>query len=97
MTPGLMHPFIERALGHAWRALRACAREGEGAQAMIEYALLAALLSTIAVTAITQIGPALQGNYEQVVNGLDTTVANVAHQVRHCPPPWARGHPPGCP
>ena len=48
--------------------LRLCSRE-EG-QDMIEYALLAALISIVAIAIIVLVGPYLQDLFQDIVNGL---------------------------
>ena len=47
-------------------------RREEG-QDMIEYALLAALISIVAIAIIILIGPYLKDLFQDVVNGLSTT------------------------
>jgi pilus assembly protein Flp/PilA len=47
--------------------------EREEGQDMIEYALLAALISIVAIAIILLIGPYLQNLFEDVVNALGTT------------------------
>jgi pilus assembly protein Flp/PilA len=51
---------------------RALRREEEG-QDMIEYALLAALISIVAIAIIVLIGPYLKDLFQDVVNGLSAT------------------------
>ena len=46
------------------------ARDREEGQAMIEYALLAALISVVAVVTLEAIGAPLIATFEDVVNGL---------------------------
>ena len=47
--------------------------EREEGQDMIEYALLAALISIVAIAIIVLIGPYLKDLFQDVVNGLATT------------------------
>jgi pilus assembly protein Flp/PilA len=47
-------------------------RDEEG-QDMIEYALLAALISIVAIVMILAIGPYIQNTFEDVVNALAST------------------------
>jgi pilus assembly protein Flp/PilA len=47
--------------------------EREEGQDMIEYALLAALISIVAIAIILLIGPYLQNLFKDVVNALGTT------------------------
>ena len=47
--------------------------EREDGQDMIEYALLAALISIVAIAIIVLIGPYLKDAFQDVVNGLATT------------------------
>ena len=46
--------------------------EREEGQDMVEYALLAALISIVAIAIIILIGPYLQDLFQDVVNGLGT-------------------------
>jgi pilus assembly protein Flp/PilA len=52
---------------HAWLVSRAQREEG---QDMIEYALLAALISIVAIAVIILIGPYLKNLFQDVVNAL---------------------------
>ncbi|MGI8967986.1 MAG: Flp family type IVb pilin [Chloroflexota bacterium] len=45
----------------------------EDGQDMIEYALLAALISIVAIAVIILVGPALRGMFQDVVNGFPRT------------------------
>jgi pilus assembly protein Flp/PilA len=63
--------MVER---HAW--LRSMVRhlvEREEGQDMIEYALLAALISIVAIAIILLVGPYLDNLFKDVVNALGTT------------------------
>jgi pilus assembly protein Flp/PilA len=55
-----------------WDSLAARLEREEG-QDMIEYALLAALISIVAIAIILLIGPYLANLFEDVVNALGTT------------------------
>lgn len=69
-----------------WKLTCPC---GEKGQAIIEYALLASLLSVVAVSCIVLIGPNLEGFYYQVVAALSTTDSSTPSIVGihwHCPP-----------
>jgi Flp pilus assembly pilin Flp len=50
--------------------LRQCAGDEEG-QDMIEYALLAALVSIVAIGVILLMGPYLKNIFQDIVNGLN--------------------------
>jgi pilus assembly protein Flp/PilA len=52
--------------------LATLSRDEEG-QDMIEYALLAALISIVAIVMILAIGPYIQNTFEDVVNALAST------------------------
>ncbi|HZU13403.1 MAG TPA: Flp family type IVb pilin [Chloroflexota bacterium] len=51
----------------------------EEGQDMIEYALLAALISIVAIAIIILIGPYLQDIFQDVVNGLASAAPAVQH------------------
>jgi Flp pilus assembly pilin Flp len=53
-------------------AIALVTRDEEG-QDMIEYALLAALISIVAIVMILAIGPYIQNTFEDVVNALKST------------------------
>jgi Flp pilus assembly pilin Flp len=57
-------------------------RRGDSGQAVIEYALLAVLLSLVALAMIVLVGPELKSLLQTVVNGLATTSGS-GHS---CPP-----------
>ena len=62
---------------------------GEKGQAIMEYALLASLLSVVAMACIILIGPNLEELYYQVVaalNSTDPTAPSVLGIKWHCPP-----------
>jgi Flp pilus assembly pilin Flp len=50
--------------------LLAFIKDTRGATA-IEYALIGAVVSTVMITALLQIGPAIEGTFEQVNDGLE--------------------------
>lgn len=50
----------------------ACLHEGEDGQDMIEYSLLAALISIVAIAVILLIGPYLENAFQDVVNALNS-------------------------
>ena len=54
------------------RALLADLLNREEGQDMIEYALLAALISIVAIAIIVLVGPYLKDLFQDVVNGLDS-------------------------
>ncbi len=54
------------------QALIARLNEREEGQDMVEYALLAALISIVAIAIILLIGPYLKDLFQDVVNGLGT-------------------------
>lgn len=54
------------------QALIARLNEREEGQDMVEYALLAALISIVAIAIIILIGPYLKDLFQDVVNGLGT-------------------------
>jgi Flp pilus assembly pilin Flp len=77
MAAGLQRRQEDRLMMVAiWEALRAHAERvtrTEDGQDMIEYALLAALVSVIAVAAIALIGPYLKDMFQDVVNAFGMT------------------------
>jgi len=66
MVTTLMVKWIELR-----ESLRDLAKRDEG-QDMIEYALLAALISIVAIAIIVLIGPYLKNLFQDVVNALDS-------------------------
>ncbi|HZU14470.1 MAG TPA: Flp family type IVb pilin [Chloroflexota bacterium] len=59
-----LHSLVDIAAGYL--------RKQEEGQDMIEYALLAALISIVAIAIIILIGPYLQDVFQDVVNGLNS-------------------------
>jgi pilus assembly protein Flp/PilA len=62
---------LETRIGEALRNLIARLEREEG-QDMIEYALLAALISIVAIAIIILIGPYLQNLFQDVINALNS-------------------------
>ncbi|HEV3309739.1 MAG TPA: Flp family type IVb pilin [Chloroflexota bacterium] len=50
--------------------IRSAANKGEEGQGMIEYGLLVALISIVAIVTITAIGSGLTSNFTKVLNAL---------------------------
>lgn len=59
-APSKLHALLDRL------------NEREEGQDMVEYALLAALISIVAIAIIILIGPYLQDLFQDIVNGLGT-------------------------
>jgi Flp pilus assembly pilin Flp len=74
--------FLRRTLS----AVVNCLSGEETAQNTVEYALLAALLSIIAIGLLILIGPQLQADFQAVVNALSSVGGTPSHPPHPCPP-----------
>jgi len=62
--------FAITAYVTAVERIRATVNKGEEGQGMIEYGLLVALISIVAIVVITAIGTGLTNNFQKVLNAL---------------------------